>query len=436
VIYIKYLFTRVKREKDVQPALEKARKAQEDWNKVIADFAQGQEAFRGALGISSGVDKFIKDFVKNLPSKIEKTFTFAPKFEGKTKDAEEAIKVILQEAIHATEKGTFEWNPNLKITETKADDIGKTIIETIDKSFGGHKNVPAELKNFETLIANLVSGPDTKTKLLNLIGPGLTGDLFKAVLPPPTAADVPKWVSDPQKNFLGLTAKQLGLGGSGGAANQFQITIPKPITKDFDAGITTVKTTATTSLTAISTTLAKVSAIKVPPPNESKYQKGLQLAINNAAQTTKFIKQALDKIAKISVPAPKFNNFNSALDQAVSDTKRAVREINNALKNINKPSSRGGNGSGPGATTGPFAEGGSVIANTRTTATFGEAGPELAMFIPLKGGRGSSGSGGGGGGGGDIVVNLNISGNEIVDERKITRRVKGALGSNRFTMGA
>jgi hypothetical protein len=40
------------------------------------------------------------------------------------------------------------------------------------------------------------------------------------------------------------------------------------------------------------------------------------------------------------------------------------------------------------------------------------------------------------GGGGDIVVNLNISGNEIVDERKITRRVKGALGTNRFTMGA
>jgi hypothetical protein len=108
------------------------------------------------------------------------------------------------------------------------------------------------------------------------------------------------------------------------------------------------------------------------------------------------------------------------------------------LKNINKPGG-GGNGSGPGATTGPFAEGGSVIANTRTTATFGEAGPELAMFIPLRGGRGSvsgGGFGGGSGGGGDVVVNLNISGNEIVDERKITRRVKGALGSNRFTLGA
>lgn len=40
-----------------------------------------------------------------------------------------------------------------------------------------------------------------------------------------------------------------------------------------------------------------------------------------------------------------------------------------------------------------------------------------------------------GGGGGDIVVNLNISGNEIVNEQRITRRVKRNLGSNTYTLG-
>jgi hypothetical protein len=52
-----------------------------------------------------------------------------------------------------------------------------------------------------------------------------------------------------------------------------------------------------------------------------------------------------------------------------------------------------------------------------------------------KGGGVTFNNMGGGSGGGDIVVNLNISGNEIVNERKITRRIKASSGSNRFTLG-
>lgn len=211
------------------------------------------------------------------------------------------------------------------------------------------------------------------------------------------------------------------------------IKMPTPNESTFQKGLQLAINNSSQTVQFIGKELSKVSSIKVPPPNESKYQKGLQLAINNAAQTTKFIKQALDKIGSIKVPAPKFNSFNSALDQAVSDTKRAVREINNALKNINKPGG-GGNGSGPGATTGPFAEGGSVIANTRTTATFGEAGPELAMFIPLKGGsgRGSSGSSGSGSNG-NIFIEIH---EHKENGREEVRRFKASMGQDRYRFGA
>ncbi len=42
----------------------------------------------------------------------------------------------------------------------------------------------------------------------------------------------------------------------------------------------------------------------------------------------------------------------------------------------------------------------------------------------------------GGGGGGDTVINLNISGNEIVNERKLTRRIKSSMGTARYVFGA
>ena len=45
---------------------------------------------------------------------------------------------------------------------------------------------------------------------------------------------------------------------------------------------------------------------------------------------------------------------------------------------------------------------------------------------------------GGGGGNGDTttVINLNISGNEIVNERKLTRRIKSNMGTGRYVFGA
>ena len=39
------------------------------------------------------------------------------------------------------------------------------------------------------------------------------------------------------------------------------------------------------------------------------------------------------------------------------------------------------------------------------------------------------------GSGGDTIVNLNISGNEIVNEQKLTRRVKASMGTNRYRFG-
>jgi hypothetical protein len=60
------------------------------------------------------------------------------------------------------------------------------------------------------------------------------------------------------------------------------------------------------------------------------------------------------------------------------------------------------------------AAGGSLFANTPTTATFGEAGPELAMFIPLGSGVGSIPSpsiSGGQGGGGSIQLQVTLDDN-------------------------
>ena len=210
------------------------------------------------------------------------------------------------------------------------------------------------------------------------------------------------------------------------------IQVPTPNESKYQKGLQLAIDNAEQTYKFIKKSLDKIASIKVPTPNEKIYQKGLQLAIDNAAQTKKFIDKELQKISSIKVPAPKFNNFNSALDQAVSDAKRAVRDINNALKKINKPSSGGGggNGSGPGATTGPFAQGGTVIANQRTTATFGEAGPELAMFVPLKGG--GMRSVGSGRGTGDNVEVVNVI--NIMDET-IMRRITARSGRNRFTLG-
>ena len=45
--------------------------------------------------------------------------------------------------------------------------------------------------------------------------------------------------------------------------------------------------------------------------------------------------------------------------------------------------------SSTGPHTGPHAQGGIEYASKPTTAVFGEAGPELALFLPLRGGLGS-----------------------------------------------
>jgi len=172
------------------------------------------------------------------------------------------------------------------------------------------------------------------------------------------------------------------------------INMPTPNESKYQQGLQLAINNAAQTVKLITTKLMQISGIKVPPPNESKYQKGLQLAIDNAAQTKKFIEKELNKIGGIKVPAPKFNNFNSALDQAVSDAKRAVREINNALTKVKKPSSGGGNGSGPGATTGPF-----------NTASKSDSG------------------------GGDTIVYVNV-----MDET-IMRRITARSGRNRFTLG-
>jgi hypothetical protein len=60
-------------------------------------------------------------------------------------------------------------------------------------------------------------------------------------------------------------------------------------------------------------------------------------------------------------------------------------------------------------TPGPQAAGGSLFANTPTNVTFGEAGPELAMFIPLGSGVASVPSpsiSGGSGSGGSLQLQL------------------------------
>jgi hypothetical protein len=68
-----------------------------------------------------------------------------------------------------------------------------------------------------------------------------------------------------------------------------------------------------------------------------------------------------------------------------------------------------GSGSGGGGMSIPhhMASGGVALAGTATTATFGEAGPELAMFLPLNASTGrlpAYGFGGGGGGGGGVAL--------------------------------
>jgi hypothetical protein len=59
-----------------------------------------------------------------------------------------------------------------------------------------------------------------------------------------------------------------------------------------------------------------------------------------------------------------------------------------------------------------MAAGGSLFANTPTSVTFGEAGPELAMFMPLGSGfSGSSAPMGGGSGGGSIQLQVTLDKN-------------------------
>jgi hypothetical protein len=59
-----------------------------------------------------------------------------------------------------------------------------------------------------------------------------------------------------------------------------------------------------------------------------------------------------------------------------------------------------------------MAAGGSLFANKPTSVTFGEAGPELAMFLPLGSNFGSpSASFAGGGGGGSLQLQITLDPN-------------------------
>lgn len=239
--------------------------------------------------------------------------------------------------------------------------------------------------------------------------------------------------------------------------------------RDYQKGLQLAIANADATVKIIGTTLAKIAGIQVGPPNETKYQKGLFLAIANAADTVKMINtnlqkvktivipaadqsnkyqkglflaianakdtvkqidKELKKVSGITVPSPDLHNFNSALNQMVSNAKRAAREVKSALKG---GGSSGGGGTGQqGAYGGPkFAHGGVAIANKRTTATFGEAGPEAAVFLPLNSGTGLSLGGGGGSSSGD----LNITNIIRLDDREILRSFRRKMGTNRFTMG-
>lgn len=72
-------------------------------------------------------------------------------------------------------------------------------------------------------------------------------------------------------------------------------------------------------------------------------------------------------------------------------------------------------GGGGGSSARRFATGGMALAASATDVTFGEAGPELAMFLPLNASAGAmqmSGLGGGGGGfGGQAVIALQLDPN-------------------------
>ncbi len=137
---------------------------------------------------------------------------------------------------------------------------------------------------------------------------------------------------------------------------------------------------------------------------------------------------------------------------AISAAKHTAASIRSALSNTGSVGGGGSSGgSGAGRAQGglmSFAPGGMLTAVGRQQVTVGDnpGGHETVAFVPhnnpmptleklfemfFKGGSVQMGNGK------EVIINvsLNIHGNEIVDQRRIIRRVKADLGANRWRFG-
>ena len=416
----------------IKTLADEAKKAAEEFQK-LADAADKRLATAFKIKLPDA-DKELKKLIKDLPKSAQKEIKLDLKFKGNRAALSENFQTLLTEGAQVSEK--------------TAESIANDMRKKLDNQFG--KNKEKAFPGLDAALKAAIADPNTPAALKKLLLTyNWTGIVIPTELgiPPP-----PSWINDPQRNFLGLSASQLGSSGGVKGTIPIPTALQAPDTTGFDTAVqNSFKTvnTATLAVPAINISNA-VKSISRLIGDFQGYAKEVTSS-NPAARIN--ITGAVKSITRL---IGDFNGYVSRVEKAnpkvkiditgaVKSITRLIGDLNgipNITRTVTIKTVRVGQAEGG---IWPMAGGGiSNLSKATEVGPFvgGEAGRETLAFIPHKNpgrimgeleemfGRGSTG--------GEIVVNVSIpiNGNEIVPTRTLYKKVRANLGNNRWTQGA
>jgi predicted nucleic acid-binding Zn-ribbon protein len=412
---------------ELSKAADEARKV---WRTFSAEFSKA-EGLKAVFDIKVDENKLLEKFKKALPDKIKKDLKLDLKTEEKEIKFTPALDEVLQGLITATEKGTFEWDPDLKITDKRANEIAKSLVTSID-SFFGKGGPTGQFKGLSDSIKESIAGPDTASKLLQILTSQVQGapDIKVPLVPElggaggggtSRFATSPFFATIQQKAQAALEGVKLTLPapdvnealGAMGEVKRGWDTVAGQIRGA--AAVLTVN--ADQALDMIGET--KRGWDKTASQVESKIPK-LKVNADQALDMIGETKRGWDKAAgQIQSKVPKLKvNADQALDM-IGEVTRGLNKIKDktvtvTIKTVGKASAQGG------------------MHETLSEDTLIQAHRGERVDIGRGGAGIRSAASNGGSGSGDIIIESHT---HIMNE-DIVRRMRAQAGKNRYRFGA